>query len=1096
MARRVRNFDWSSTPLGAIRNWQQSLVTAVDILLASGHAMQLAWGPQQIVFYNDAYAPMLGDRHPSALGLPFCQAWPDIWEEIEPLVQRVFAGETVRFEDMPLVMTRNGYPEDTWWTFSYSPVRDDSGEIAGLLNVTMDSSPKMRAENAERERDEMNVRLRANEQRLQALVSASSDVVYTMSPDCMEMRQFSGRGFFTDGAAQSFKWMDEYLFAEDRVPVLAVIQKSIASKGTFELEYRVRRADGTAGWTFSRAIPILGHDGNIIQWFGMAADVTERRRSEERQAFLLKLGDELRPLNSPSEIKTRASYVLGQQLGVNRAFYAEVEGEDWIVEGGFASGVNPLAAGRYAAETYGQRVMDTYRAARRIVFYDTRTDPGFSAEEREAHREIEIIGAIGIPLIKAGKLTAILTVHTATPRNWTEDEIALVEETAERTWEAVERAHTETALRKREDQFRLLFESIDEGVFIAEPSTRLDGLRDWRYVAMNERSHAMFGRPDLTGQSMRDNFPAEDEDWYDIYETVFQNGKGHRFERGVLSQGVVLELFVTRIETTAHAQQLMVVMLDVTQRRRAMDGLRESEERQAFLLKLNDSLHPLTDTIEIKGLATHLLREQMGVGWCFYNGFDDTGRIAETLQGSVQEGLPQTDSLQTIIDIPEIASLLSSGNVVNLSDTAAFPLSDHPSLRFYARLGVQAVLCVPLLKGSQVIAVLGVAHSERRTWSHSDSALLADVADRTWVAIKRAQAEALLRESEQKYRTLFNSMEEGFCALDVVFNQLHQPVDLRFVEVNPAFERNSGILHAKGRRVSEVVPGLEAQWFEIYGQVAMTGEPRRFENEAKPLGRWFEVNTFRVDPPDRHRVAVLFSDVTERRHREEELKRTNRDLEQFAYSASHDLQEPIRTVSIYAELLETRAANQMSSEMLEWLQLVRTGARRMERLVRDLLLYSQITAMDSTPVEIDADEPLQAALLNLEGAIRESGARIIAVPLPRVMIHSIYLQQLFQNLIGNAIKYRSAERRPKVNIQAERDNHGWRFSVADNGIGIESKYVEFIFGIFKRLHNENKYPGTGIGLAICQRIVERIGGRIWVQSELGKGSIFHFWIPN
>jgi PAS domain-containing protein len=151
MARRIRSHDWGETPLGPIEQWPQSLKTAVGSMLATDHAAQLAWGAEQTVLYNDACASMLGDRHPGALGLPFRDAWRDIWEEIEPLVAWVFAGETVLFEDVLLVMTRCGYPEDTWWTLSYSPVRDESGAVAGLLYVTVDATERIRAV---RERDE------------------------------------------------------------------------------------------------------------------------------------------------------------------------------------------------------------------------------------------------------------------------------------------------------------------------------------------------------------------------------------------------------------------------------------------------------------------------------------------------------------------------------------------------------------------------------------------------------------------------------------------------------------------------------------------------------------------------------------------------------------------------------------------------------------------------------------------------------------------------------------------------------------------------------------------------------------------------------
>ncbi|MBV8848212.1 MAG: PAS domain-containing protein [Methylobacteriaceae bacterium] len=176
MARRIRAYDWAATPLGPAENWPQSLKTAVDLMLASGHAMQLAWGPERTVLYNDAYAPMLGERHPSALGLPFRKAWPDIWREIEPLVERAFAGETVRFEDMPLVMTRHGHPEYTWWNFSYSPVRDESGAVAGLLNVTMDATAKVHADRAD-------AALRESEKRYHALFAGSPVPFMVLAPN-------------------------------------------------------------------------------------------------------------------------------------------------------------------------------------------------------------------------------------------------------------------------------------------------------------------------------------------------------------------------------------------------------------------------------------------------------------------------------------------------------------------------------------------------------------------------------------------------------------------------------------------------------------------------------------------------------------------------------------------------------------------------------------------------------------------------------------------------------------------------------------------------------------------------------------------------
>jgi light-regulated signal transduction histidine kinase (bacteriophytochrome) len=225
---------------------------------------------------------------------------------------------------------------------------------------------------------------------------------------------------------------------------------------------------------------------------------------------------------------------------------------------------------------------------------------------------------------------------------------------------------------------------------------------------------------------------------------------------------------------------------------------------------------------------------------------------------------------------------------------------------------------------------------------------------------------------------------------------------------------------------------------------------------------------------------------------QQELRRANLDLEQFAYSASHDLQEPLRTIKIYSQLLT--GASPGAAETAEFLGYLRDAATRMELLVRDLLAYAKVNQMDRPLEPVATSEALAAALGNLAGAIAESGTEVTFEELPALRVHEMHLQQLFQNLIGNSIKYRDPHRPLAVHISVRRDNESWVFSVSDNGIGIAAKYKEQIFGLFSRLHNSDKYSGTGIGLAICQRIVERYQGRIWVDSEPGRGSTFHFAI--
>jgi PAS domain S-box-containing protein len=245
----------------------------------------------------------------------------------------------------------------------------------------------------------------------------------------------------------------------------------------------------------------------------------------------------------------------------------------------------------------------------------------------------------------------------------------------------------------------------------------------------------------------------------------------------------------------------------------------------------------------------------------------------------------------------------------------------------------------------------------------------------------------------------------------------------------------------------------------------------------------------------RQRTSELARVNAELAQRAEELSRANADLEQFAYSASHDLQEPIRNVAIFSELLKQEYQGKLDSQGENFLSFVSGGARRMEMLVRDLLAYSRVTkASENEPETVDSTLVLSELLDTLQNVIRETQATIISDPLPAIKIPKVHLQQVFQNLILNALKYRSSTL-PQVHISAKRDGASWLFVVNDNGIGIAPEYHETIFGLFQRLHSKDKYPGTGIGLAICKRIVERYGGRIWVESEIGQGATFFFTVP-
>jgi light-regulated signal transduction histidine kinase (bacteriophytochrome) len=245
--------------------------------------------------------------------------------------------------------------------------------------------------------------------------------------------------------------------------------------------------------------------------------------------------------------------------------------------------------------------------------------------------------------------------------------------------------------------------------------------------------------------------------------------------------------------------------------------------------------------------------------------------------------------------------------------------------------------------------------------------------------------------------------------------------------------------------------------------------------------------------------ARLFAESNEAqnalRRTNAELSRANEDLNQFAYSASHDLQEPLRMLVIYSQLLNRKYKPLLDGHGREYLGFIIEGARRMEMLLSDLLGYMQVVHIAQLPVKaVDCNISLKQVLETLAMSISESGAVVDCEQLPPLAIREFHLIQLFQNLISNAIKYRS-DQPPRVRITCQRDGPNWKICVTDNGIGIPPEYRDQVFKVFKRLHERDKYPGTGIGLAICQKIVERYGGAIWIESGEDSGSTICITLP-
>jgi len=363
------------------------------------------------------------------------------------------------------------------------------------------------------------------------------------------------------------------------------------------------------------------------------------------------------------------------------------------------------------------------------------------------------------------------------------------------------------------------------------------------------------------------------------------------------------------------------------------------------------------------------------------------------------------------------------------------------------------------------------------------------------------EAEARLRESEELYRQTFQLAASGIA---------HVGLDGRFLQVNRSLCDILGYSEAElvGRSVKEVSHPedkdlTDRERARVHeGEIdSVRFEKRYLRKDGAPV--WVELAVALARDPHGHPQyeIAMFDDITERKQAEEalkaaheELKRSNSELEQFAYVASHDLQEPLRMVSSYTQLVMKRYGDRLDGDAREFMAYVVDGAARMKQLIEDLLAYSRVGTKGKDFKPVAVENALKRAVTNLHAAIQESGAEITHDALPTVDADEVQLAQLFQNLMGNALKFKGSET-PHVHVSAVELPDEFQISIKDNGMGIEPQYFERIFMLFQRLHTKGDYPGTGIGLAICKKVVERHGGRIWVESEPGKGSSFNFTLP-
>ena len=541
---------------------------------------------------------------------------------------------------------------------------------------------------------------------------------------------------------------------------------------------------------------------------------------------------------------------------------------------------------------------------------------------------------------------------------------------------------------------------------------------------------------------------------------------------------------------------------DITERKRAQEAVRR---QAAILAGVNQVLHSALTCPREEELGTACLEIAEKLT---QSNFGFIGDINEKGLEDIAISNPGWDACN-IIDIGGherppgsfkihgiYGRVIADGKPLIVNDFADHP--DHIGLP-EGHPPVESFLGVPLIREGRTIGMIAVANRPGG-FTPADQETLEALAPAIVEAFIRKRAEMALRLSEEKFAKAFLGNAAAIVMIRIK-DGVVLDVNDTWVALN-GFGRDEVIGHsAESLHIWPTDEAAKPFVQELEEQGSLRGWEQEFRKKS---GEIFvaQLSAQVLTVQDEKVILWTLVDVTDRKQAEEalrktaqELERSNTDLAAFAYVASHDLQEPLRMVNGFLGLLRERYEGQLDDKAQEYISIAVDGATRMSALIKDLLEYSRVGANGKEPVPVDLAGVADYARANLKATIEESDAVITVDSLPTVMADVGQMRQLFQNLLGNALKFRVPGRRPEVHIGATQRGGEWLFEVTDNGIGIDPKQADRLFGLFQRLNTRDKYSGTGIGLAICKKIVERSGGRIWVESELGKGATFYFTLP-
>jgi PAS domain S-box-containing protein len=840
-------------------------------------------------------------------------------------------------------------------------------------------------------------------------------------------------------------------------------------------------------------------------------DITERKKVEERQAFLLKLSDALRPLQDPLAIQQTAMQVLGQHMGVNCAYYTEVlpDGDTLLTPTGYFKEAFSLT-GTIKISDFDPALHKRYMAGENVVINDVLTDLKLSETGKAAFESIRFRAGIGIPLVKEGKLLAIVTVHQSIPRKWTNDEITLLERVAERTWAAVERAQAEEAVQASEKKYRELVTSLPVAVYTCNAEGRI--------VFFNEVAVKLWGYvPDLEDKSLR--FCACSKVWmmdgtfvppeqtpmamalktgqsFRNIEAIVQRQNGEKFYASVN----VDPLFDER----GKIKGAINIFQDITIIKEAEIALREGEKQLAI---------ELADMQQLQYISSQLIREN-NIDALYGQILEAAIALLQSDAGSLQMHYPERNKLFMLTsrgfhpdsakfwEWVQVDSKSTCGVALKTNKRIIVPdiekskwMTGSEDQKFCRLSGIRAVQSTPLIaRNGRLVGMISThwhkVHQPSKRSLHLLDVLARQAAD----LIERYQSEEALRRSEENYRVIVNQTITGILKTDL---------EGRIIFTNEQFEKMLGYSNEEllQMNIADIVYEKDrARHARMFRSLEKEGQGYVIEKRlVRKNGSYIWVNSYNspisAGDGSLQSVAIISVDISAQ-------KAMEKQKDEFISVASHELRTPLTSIKAYGELLQEIFTEDEETYRTELMKKMNAQVNRLAKLVHGLLDTSRISA---------GQFALQRETFDLNLLLEERAAEAqLTAPYHKLIVKQGDIAplhadrervgQVVTNLISNAVKYSPGANR--VIISSKSINDEVKVSVRDFGIGIKPEAQQKIFRRFYRIDASNDVAGLGLGLYISREIIKMHGGTMGVESpsvgeadEPGKGSIFYFKLP-